>query len=413
MQFFLHAEDCVVILEHINGELQQQVFQYGVNGIVDDTDLKPDVILLLHTLHHSEDIQSLLSRLQSQIQPQTKILIAGYNHVWEPLIRFAEWIGIKKRKPLTNWLSRHDVKNLLFLESLEVYQYSAKMLLPFNIPILSFLFNNILCNMPLISHCSVNQYYFARPIPQDVPAMPEHSVTVLIPARNESGNIEQALLRMPRFGKWQEIMFVEGNSTDDTWDQILKMQEKYKDQWKITALQQTAKGKANAVQEGFRKAQGDILMILDADLTVPPEDLPKFYNAIREGKGDFINGSRLIYAMEQNAMRGFNFLGNKAFSLMFSWLLNQPIKDTLCGTKVIFKKDFEKLESNRHYFGNFDPFGDFDLIFGAYKLRLKIIDLPIHYKARTYGDTNISRWKHGTILLKMWLFALVKIKYRY
>jgi hypothetical protein len=152
-------------------------------------------------------------------------------------------------------------------------------------------------------------------------------------------------------------------------------------------------------------------MILDADLTVPPEDLPRFYEAWRSHKGEYVNGVRLVYPMEERAMRAFNFIGNKFFSLAFSWLLSQSIKDTLCGTKVLSKAHYEMIAANRAYFGDFDPFGDFDLIFGAARYNLKFVDLPIRYRERTYGDTNIQRWSHGWLLLRMVFFALWRIKF--
>ncbi|MGL4630609.1 MAG: glycosyltransferase family 2 protein, partial [Leadbetterella sp.] len=220
-----------------------------------------------------------------------------------------------------------------------------------------------------------------------------------------------ALERMPAFGKHQEIIFVEGNSTDDTWETIQKAREEYQDKWDIKIYQQPGKGKNDAVIEGYKHATGDILMILDADLTVPLEDLPKFYNAIASGTGDFINGCRLVYQMESQAMRFLNLLGNKFFSIVFSWLLDRPYKDTLCGTKVMFRTDYLKLVKNRSFYGDFDPFGDYDLIFGAYKLNLKTAEIPIRYRDRTYGTTNISRFRHGLILLRMCFFAARKIKF--
>ena len=176
-------------------------------------------------------------------------------------------------------------------------------------------------------------------------------------------------------------------------------------------FRQTGTGKGDAVRLGFEKANGDILMILDADMTVPPEDLSRFYNAIIGGRGEFINGVRLVYPLEDQAMRFLNIIGNKFFSLAFSWILGQPIKDSLCGTKVIWKRDYEMIAKNRGYFGNFDPFGDFDLLFGAAKLNYKIVEMPIRYRSRTYGDTNIDRWRHGWMLLKMVLFAAKRIKF--
>jgi len=408
MWFFIHANDYVLVAEQTNGELNMTMLQSGK-----PTHSRPDVIVFLFTLHDSDDIQNLLVELKQYMHINTKLFFAGYNHFWEPFINFAEYAGFKHKKVLKNWLTKADIKNILSLEGIEIYHSTSKILLPFNIPGLSFLFNNIIANLPFFNAFALNQYCFAKYAAKEATEIMESSVSIIIPARNESDNIAEAIKQMPRFGAMQEIIFVEGWSTDDTWHKIQQLHATYTGPFVIKILQQSGKGKGNAVQEGFRIAEGDILMILDADLTVPPADLPKFYNAIVAQRGGFINGSRLIYGMEQNAMRGLNLLGNKAFSLLFSWLLGQPIKDTLCGTKVISRLNYEKLETNRSYFGNFDPFGDFDLIFGSYKLGLKIIDLPIHYKARVYGQTNISRWKHGWLLLKMWFFALRKIKYKF
>ncbi|HRB18903.1 MAG TPA: glycosyltransferase family 2 protein, partial [Chitinophagales bacterium] len=286
-------------------------------------------------------------------------------------------------------------------------------LLPIYLPILSWLINKYIAKLPLFKSMCLNQFTFARPqlnySEKDVAQ--KYSVSICIPARNESGNIENAILRLPKFGKHQEIIFIEGNSSDDTWQKIQDIQQKYKDTHDIKIGQQSGKGKGDAVRKGYAMANGDILMILDADLTMPPEELPKFYNAIATGKGEFINGSRLVYPMEKEAMRFLNTLGNKFFSWVFSWLLEQPIKDSLCGTKVMFREDYLKLIENRKFFGDFDPFGDFDLLFGAYKLNLKIIDLPIRYRERTYGDTNISRFTNGFMLLRMCWFAAGKIKF--
>jgi len=231
-----------------------------------------------------------------------------------------------------------------------------------------------------------------------------------VPARNEKGNIENAIKRTPEFGSHQEFIFIEGNSSDGTYDEILRVKEAYPDK-DIKVMRQTGRGKGNAVREAFDAASCDILMILDADLTMPPEELPKFYDALRHNKGEFINGCRLVYPMEKNAMQFLNLLGNKFFGWFFSFLLGQRLKDTLCGTKVLYRVDYEKIKANRSYFGDFDPFGDFDLLFGAAKQNLKIVEVIIRYKDREYGSTQISRFKHGILLIKMSLFAAKKIKF--
>ena len=373
-------------------------------------DEKFDIIILSNLIGSLEDVLKCFEQLHKVAHPKTRIIITYSGYLWEPFISFAEWTGIKKKMPRQNWLSRADVTNMLYLAGFEVYRKSRNMLIPFNIPAISWCFNTFLSRLPGFNRLSLNQHLFARPQPE-TPQRNAYSTTVVIPARNESGNIEDAITRLPKFGKHIEIIFIEGNSSDDTWAKIQEVQQKYAATHDIKIGRQTGKGKGDAVRMGYSMATGDILMILDADLTVPPEELPKFYDAIASGKGEFINGCRLIYPMEKGAMRFLNVLGNKFFSSVFTWLLEQPIKDTLCGTKVLFRKDYLELEKNRLFFGNFDPFGDFDLILGSYKLNLKIIDLPVRYRERKYGDTNISRFKHGWVLLKMSIFAAKKIKF--
>jgi glycosyltransferase involved in cell wall biosynthesis len=297
---------------------------------------------------------------------------------------------------------------LLHLANFEVIKHGSEILWPLPIPLLADLANRFLVKLWPFKYLALTNFIVARPQPQ--PAMTAPSVSVVVPARNEAGNIPAIMARTPYLGQGTELVFVEGHSQDDTYTAIEQAMAAYPERC-CQLFRQTGVGKGDAVRLGFQHARGDILMILDADLTVPPEDLPRFYEAIRSGKGEFINGVRLVYPMEKEAMRFANLLGNKFFSLAFSWLLGQPIKDTLCGTKVLWRTDYELIVANRAYFGDFDPFGDFDLLFGAAKLNLKIIDLPIHYRQRTYGTTNIQRWKHGLLLLRMVLFAARRIKF--
>ena len=376
-------------------------------------DDKFDVIIFNNIIGYLDNIQDVFYAIKKNCHEHTRVIISYYNHYWEPILNFGETIGYKKKSPQQNWLDANDISNLLYLSGFETYRKNKRLLLPINIPILSWFINKYIAKLPIFKSMCLNQFLFARPFSAvtENEVANKYSVSICIPARNESGNIENAILRLPEFGKHQEIIFIEGNSTDDTWQKIQEIQEKYKDTHDIKIGQQTGKGKGDAVRKGYAMATQDILMILDADLTMPPEELPKFYNAIATSKGEFINGSRLVYPMDKEAMRFLNTLGNKFFSWVFSWLLEQPIKDSLCGTKVMFREDYLKLIENRKFFGDFDPFGDFDLLFGAYKLNLKIIDLPIRYKERTYGTTNISRFTNGWMLLRMCWFAAGKIKF--
>lgn len=367
-----------------------------------------DYIILSDLLCSLLDIQKVLRNVKRVCSLRTRVLISNYNNIWQPILEFGEKAGLTEKRPPQNWLSYADIENLLKVEGFELVKLERKLLFPMYIPGVHMVANRFLANLPVFNHLGLCFFMIARPSKEPER---EYSVSILVPARNEKGNIENAILRTPKFGLSQEFLFVEGSSKDGTWEEILRVKEKYKDR-KIIALKQTGKGKGNAVREGFAAATGEVLMILDADLTMPPEDLPKFYDALAKNRGDFINGCRLVYPMEKQAMRFLNLLGNKFFSLLFSFLLGQRLKDTLCGTKVLFKQDYEKIVQNRPYFGDFDPFGDFDLLFGASKLNLKIVEIFVRYRDREYGTTQISRFRHGWLLLQMSFFAALKIKFR-
>ena len=367
-----------------------------------------DVIILSDLVNDVWDVETIFRRLREFATPYTRVILNYYSRVWAPLLALTEKLGLSSPKLAQNWLVPEDVNTLLYLAGFETLRNQAEILWPLPIRPLSALFNRWLAKLWPFRYFALTNITLARPIPDShVKAAP--IVSVVVPARNEAGNIAEIIRRTPEIGGGTELIFVEGNSTDDTFVTIQR--EVSKSRRDIKVFQQTGKGKGDAVRLGFAKATGQVLMILDADITVPPEDLPKFYEALVSGKGDFINGVRLVYPMHEEAMRTFNFLGNKFFSLAFSWLLRQPIKDTLCGTKVLWKKDYEAIAANRAYFGDFDPFGDFDLLFGAARLNRKIVDLPVRYGARTYGETNIQRWKHGVLLLRMAAFAALRVKF--
>ncbi|PJE64598.1 MAG: glycosyl transferase [Candidatus Ryanbacteria bacterium CG10_big_fil_rev_8_21_14_0_10_43_42] len=369
---------------------------------------KFDYVMLSDTIGHVEDIERVFHNLPNVTHSETRIIITHINYFWEPMMWLAEVLHLKARQPLQNWISPHDVESMLHLAGFEIVKQGRRMIMPVWIPLLSVFCNRVLAHLPLLSRLGIIQYVVARPAPKD---RKEYSVSIIIPARNEKGNIERALVEMPAFGLSQEIIFVEGGSIDGTLLEIKRVADAYAEKYTVRYAEQNGTGKGDAVRKGFSMATGEMLMILDADLTVRPKDLPKFYEALATGRGEFINGSRLVYPLEKESMRFLNILGNKFFSIMFSWLLGQRIKDTLCGTKVLLKKDYERIAANRSYFGDFDPFGDFDLIFGSAKLNLKMVEIPIRYQARTYGSTNIQRWKHGLILLRMVVFAMRKIKF--
>lgn len=366
-----------------------------------------DVILIVDTIGSLDDCQQALESLHGLCTPATRIVIVYYSHLWQPLLKFAEWIGWRAKQTAQNVMSPADIHGLAELADLEVIKWEAKLLSPLRLLGIGRFVNRFISMLPVIRHLSFRQYSVCRPWRHR--ATDIRSASVIVPVRNERGNIEPAVQRIPKFCDDVEIVFVEGNSSDGSWEEIQRVAAAYP-QLDIKIMRQPGRGKADAVFTGFDAARGDVLMILDGDLTMPPEQLPKFWDAIRSGKGEFVNGSRLVYAMEEDAMQFLNLIANTLFSIAFTWLLSQRFTDTLCGTKVLRRTDYERIKQGRAYFGDFDPFGDFDLIFGAAKLNLRCVDVPIRYAARTYGSTQISRFSHGMMLIRMIMFAFFKIK---
>lgn len=373
---------------------------------------KFDVFILSDLVNDLWDAQQIFEKLYALSHPGTRLILNFYNNLWRIPLSMVKRLGLGANVLEQNWFSPNDIFNLLELSGFEVIQHRPSILFPLPVPGLSTLANRYFVNSVPFSWMALTNFVIARPINTASRNLSKEkpSVSVIIPARNEAGNIENILKRVPTFGSDTELVFVEGHSSDKTYEIIEQTMRQFPDK-KCKLLRQPGRGKGDAVRFGFTEAEGDILMILDADMTVPPEDLLRFAEALASGKGEFINGVRLVYPLENQSMRFFNMVGNKFFSLAFSWLLGQPIKDTLCGTKVLWKRDYLKIAKNRDYFGNFDPFGDFDLLFGAAKLNLKIVEMPIRYRSRSYGDTNINRWRHGWLLLKMVLFAARRMKF--
>ena len=367
-----------------------------------------DYIVIADTIGMFEDIDGTLRLVHHLCAPSTRIIISYYSHLWEPVLKLAEALQ-SAEQAAEDQLHRHgrlpqpDGSRGFRGDHARSGGSCCRVrwlgLGPF--------INRYIAPLPGIRQLCLRTYLVGRPVRQ----FPDRkfSASIVIPCRNENGNIENAILRMPRFGSAQEILFVEGNSSDGTFEECERVRDAYRDSWDIKVLKQDGKGKGDAVRKGFAAASGDVLMILDADLTMPPEALPKYHAVIESGKAEFVNGTRLVYPMENEAMRPLNLIANRCFAYLFSYLVNR-LTDTLCGTKVLLRRDYELLARERAYFGNFDPFGDFDLIFGAAKQNLKIIETPIHYKARTFGETQISRFRDGWLLLKMVWFAYRKLK---
>lgn len=369
-----------------------------------------DYIVLSDLLNDVWDVQAVLECARAMCGAHTRLVVNSYNRLWQGPLALARRFRLANRVLPQNWLSVQDVRNLLSLAGFEVITHSPEVLVPLRAGALTTVMNRYLVKFWPIELLALTNFIVTRPSPsvRVSPRSPK-SVSVVVPARNEAGNIDSIVARVPSMGLGTELLFVEGNSTDETYEAVLRAQETNPE--RIIALRQPGRGKGDAVRFGFTHATGDIFMILDADMTVAPEELPRFYRAIMDGTAELVNGVRLVYPMERQAMQAVNYLGNKAFGTLFSWLLRQPVKDTLCGTKVLTREAYEEIVQGRAFFGDFDPFGDFDLLFGAAKRNLKIVDMPVRYRERTYGATNIDRWRHGLLLLRMAGFASRRLKF--
>jgi hypothetical protein len=408
---FARGDDRIVNLDPVTVDLEAALPNMQPASLADAETLlsQADVVVLNGNLHYERDIQDYLEQLHASVGASCRVVVIYYSALWRPMLSLANLLGWRRKTPELNWLAPSDVQNLLRLTNFESIRVEQKVLIPIYIPLISGFVNRFIAPLPGFNLLCLANVLVARPLQK--PPLARPSVSIIVPARNEAGNIEAIVQRVPALGPDDELVFVEGGSTDDTWERIQDVIARYGASRRIIAARQDGRGKGDAVRKGFALARNEVLMILDADITVPPEDLPKFYRALVEGKGEFINGSRLVYPMERRAMRFLNLVGNKFFAAAFSFVLAQPLKDTLCGTKVITRRNYERLAANRSYFGEFDPFGDFDLLFGSARMGLKIVEVPILYRERTYGQTNISRWSHGALLIAMLVFGARRLKF--
>ena len=364
-------------------------------------------VLLNGNLNHTYDVQELLENIKTNISRADRIVGVVYNSYLRYAYVLAGKLGIRGSPLPTTFLTQKNLVNIANISGYEVVRVRPVAYFPFQIFGLGTLVNKLLQALPLLRWLAFAQVVIFRPL---FSSGKRPSLSIVIPARNEAGNIENALKRMPNLNTEIEVIFVEGHSQDNTWAEIQRIAQAYGDKFKIQTHRQSGKGKNDAVRLGFARATHELLTILDADLTMPPELLQRFYEAYVEGRADFINGSRLVYPMEGEAMRFFNWIGNNFFARALSWVLDTNLGDSLCGTKLLRKSDYLRLCRWRVDFGDFDPFGDFEMLFFAAVLGLGIVDIPIRYRSRTYGTTNIHRFRHGLILFKMTLIGFCRIR---
>jgi 2-polyprenyl-3-methyl-5-hydroxy-6-metoxy-1,4-benzoquinol methylase len=368
--------------------------------------------ILFNDIGDTVDVLQAFQNLRPLCCRHTRLLISTYNALWEPLVTIAEWLGMKVPQVEQNWLSGADIRNLLALAGFEVLGTHRIVLLPKYVPLLSNFLNRFCARLPFLHKLCMTQVLTARVIPPPTPRE-NLSVSIIIPCKDEKGNIEDAVRRIPQLAGRTEIIFCDDKSSDGTSEEVRRVRSRYPGK-EIRLQEGPGICKSKNVWIGFETARGDILLILDADLTTMPEELVYFIDVIASGRAEFVNGSRLIYPVPKGAMKGANMLGNKFFSLAFSYLLGQRVKDTLCGTKVLWRSDWERIKPMLGSWGTEDRWGDYELLFGASKLNLRIVDLPVHYQERIYGTTKMTRVFHnGLVMLRMCWHGFLKLKLGY
>lgn len=401
------VEDSSPLYSMVESPAQQRVSSLEELESVVEGDPEYAGVLLNGTFNHEYDIEGMLRCLRAKMSRTSRIVAVMYNPYLRWAYHLANRFGIRQGEAPSTFVTSTDLRNIATLAGFDVVRVRPVAFFPWKLGGLGTAINRLCTALPLVRYLSLAWVVVLRPIK---PSAVKPSLTIVIPARNERGNIESALKRMPDLGVTPEVIFVEGHSSDGTWEEIERVAALYKDQFPIQCFRQTGKGKADAVRLGFSKAKGELLTILDADLTMPPELLGRFYEAWTKGLADFINGNRLVYPMEGEAMKFLNWLGNIFFAKALSFVLDARLGDSLCGTKLMSKRDYERFIAWRGEFGDFDPFGDFELIFPACSLGLGVIDVPIRYRDRVYGSTNIRRFYHGMMLFKMTWIGFCRLR---
>ena len=373
---------------------------------------KFDYIIIADTIGYFQDVQETLELLHSHCSEETRIIISYFSPLWQPILSLATFLKLKMPDLKPPLFGLSDLKNFLEISNFQTIKVEKKIISPYYFLGLGRFLNRFVANFPLINDLCLRQYLISRSL-KVVKKSNFNSASIIVPCKNEFGNIKNCLERIPKFCENIEVIFVEGNSIDNSWEEIKKVikdKNLNKNRFKVKCFKQDGTGKKNAVFKGFDNAENEILMILDCDLTVPPEELKKFWVKIQSGEAEFVNGTRLIYPLNDNAMRFLNYLANKSFSYLFSWILGQRYTDTLCGTKIISKKNYHRAKNFTKDLDKLDPFGDFFLIFSSLRLNLKMLEIPIRYEARSYGETQISRFRDGYKLIKMFFITFLKFK---
>jgi hypothetical protein len=394
-------------VDQVNSHLPQSDFQVKAGEQL-TLEAGLDVVIISDALDEAMDVGQLHEPVQAVYSPETRPIFNYHSNLWDSLFTAAHRLGLRRKALQSDLWVTADAKSLPDLSAWDVAQLHH-----FLVAADRGRLGSIIDHYPALIHplfcltVSIAARSRGRPAASPARAL---SASVVGPARNEAGSIAGAVARTPTMSEDSNLIFERGYSRDDTWTRIQKVAANHPP-LKIEALRPSDRGKGDAELAELAAAASDVLTALEADPTTPHEELPKVYEVIASGKAELADGVSLIYPTSQRAMQFLYLRAKNSFGLIFSWLLCPPAKDTLWGTEVLRRAQYENIAANRTYFGDFDPLGDFDLGFGAATQNLKIADTPIRHRERTHGETNIQRRRHGWLLLRTVIFPPSKLKF--
>lgn len=353
-----------------------------------------ELIILSDVIEVYDDLHVLFESINELLTENGVLLITSINTKWKIPLKLLEILNLKEKTKQFSHIHNKKFENIAAGVGFELISSKTRQFLPFKLFKIGNIFNKILEIIFFNFRLGIKSYILFR---KNNKFFNQMTKSIIIPAKNEEGNLKKLVDRIPKTLN-TELIFSIGESKDKTLEIALEIQQNNKD-FNIKVFEQSKNGKANAVWEAVEKSNGEIIAILDSDISVDPEELVNFYEIIENNYADFVNGTRLIYEMEKGSMRFINRFGNRMFQYLIGKIINEPITDSLCGTKVFKKSLLKNIFWWQKTYKLNDPFGDFDLLFSASYSGAKILEYPIHYRARTYGNTQISRFRDGYKLI--------------
>jgi len=375
--------------ELVNNVLTEQQLKDLIDPKNSETNNKWKTVILTFPLNNFVNLVGFFDKLDSSLNEEAKVIVSYYSKIWKPFFFIFSLFGLIRNYKNSLFFSKDTLEIFLRTGNFEISKKIPNYFIPFNIPIINKFLSILINFLPFLDNLSVTKVFYLRK--KNYKKRQNKKISLIIPCKNEQGNI----LNIVTDAKKEliipyEIIFVDDKSSDNTFQIIIDCKKKFSDV-DIQVTKGPGKGKSLAVNEGIKIATGYYSIIFDADMTVNMKDINVFYNAISNGNADIINGSRLVYKPYTGAMRYLNFLGNKFFSKLSSFITGELITDTLCGSKCFITKDFKIFNEFKDNNNINDIWGDFNILYSSNFYGLKCIDLPVRYYERVEGETKMKK----------------------